>query len=126
MNRWRVGEDSGSKETDGCPPTGTRLGWAGVCPISAGGPPIIAFPSHLCRNNVKFVKENNKRTREKTYIWAQGAIPPCHPPLGIRTGNPLVHLSVPVPIPVVIPHPQPAGRRATGQAGMGRPPSPVL
>jgi hypothetical protein len=24
MNRWRVGEDRGSKETDGCPLTYTR------------------------------------------------------------------------------------------------------
>jgi hypothetical protein len=102
---------------------GTCLGWAGVHPVSAGGPPIVAFPSHLCRNNVKLVKENNKRTREKAYIWAQGAIPPCCPPLGICMGNPLVHLSIPVPIPipvpVVNPHPQPAGCRAMGQAGMG-------
>jgi hypothetical protein len=104
----------------------THLGWAGVHPISAGGPPIIAFPSYLCRNNVKLVKENNKRTREKTSIWARGAIPPCHPPLGICTGNLPVHLSIPIPIPVVDPHPQPVGCRATGQAGMGRPPSPVL
>ena len=45
---------------------GTHLGWAGFHPISAGSPPIIAFPSHLCRNNIKLVKENNKRMREKT------------------------------------------------------------
>jgi hypothetical protein len=25
MNRWRVGEDRGSKETDGCPLTGLPL-----------------------------------------------------------------------------------------------------
>jgi hypothetical protein len=25
MNRWRVGEDRGSKETDGCPLTGTWI-----------------------------------------------------------------------------------------------------
>ena len=49
---------------------GTHLVWAGVFPISAGGPPIITFPSYLCRNNIKLVKYNNKRTREKTYIWA--------------------------------------------------------
>jgi hypothetical protein len=114
----------------GCFPTISRnprgLGWADVRLVSAGGPPIVAFPSHLCRNNVKLVKENNKRTREKAYIRAQGAIPPCCPPLGIRTGNPLVHLSVPIPIPMVDPHPQPVGCRATGQVGTGQPPSPVL
>jgi hypothetical protein len=26
MNRWRVGEDRGSKETDGCPLTDAALG----------------------------------------------------------------------------------------------------
>jgi hypothetical protein len=38
MNRWRVGEDRGSKETDGCPLTALpvcathAVDW-GICPI---------------------------------------------------------------------------------------------
>jgi hypothetical protein len=31
MNRWRVGEDRGSKETDGCPLTGLATVVAGLC-----------------------------------------------------------------------------------------------
>ena len=41
--------------------------------------------------------EMQRNKREKTYMWARGAIPPLlSPPLGIRTGNLPVHLSVPV------------------------------